>query len=175
MFVAVSSQDNKQVVAFVDVDARPSKQQPQDPPRPYLSDLCILRDWRRKGIATTLVQKCEFLVREKMQKDELYIRVEQTNQAAITMYNNLQYNRQAHSFFGVKDTTMLLHKRLTSTRMDSAEDDACVGDATENEILIQKKTQVYQSTALYRQFRNLQYCVVSDETSTNTWLVRYGT
>jgi len=104
---------SEQVVAFVDIDARPPTRQ-IDPPRPYLSDLCTNPMWRRRGIARALVEQCEDLSLQ-MNKEELYIRVEQNNTAAIEMYKNLAYTRQSHEYFGVKDTTMLLHKKLVET------------------------------------------------------------
>lgn len=110
MYVAASC-SMEQVIAFVDVDARPPTRQ-YDPPRPYLSDLCVNPRWRRRGIAKMLIEKCEDVALNSMNKEELYIRVEQNNTRAIQMYENLSYKQQAHDYFGVKDTTMLLHKRL---------------------------------------------------------------
>jgi len=97
------------IVGFVDIDGRPPKQV-TDPPRPYLSDLCIHPQWRRKGIARALIQKCEQTVQEQMNKSEMYIRVEQSNDAARSMYDGLGYSHQEHDIFGVRDTTMLLHR-----------------------------------------------------------------
>jgi ribosomal protein S18 acetylase RimI-like enzyme len=117
VFVAVAA-ETKQVIAFVDVDARPATRK-QDAPRPYLSDLCISSTWRRRGIATSLVQTCERTVCHDMKRRELYIRVEQANHAAIQMYKNLHYQQQDHDYFGVEDTTMLLHKSLKRNDKES--------------------------------------------------------
>lgn len=96
------------ICGFVDIDAR----LPNRPtsysynPRPYLSDLCIHPDFRRKGLARALIKACEdFCVQlpkpEHLWSDqnsdnadlpELYIRVEATNAAAIDMYRSLGYN-----------------------------------------------------------------------------------
>lgn len=117
VFVAVAT-ETKQVIAFVDVDARPATRK-QDAPRPYLSDLCISSTWRRRGIATSLVQTCERTVCHYIKRRELYIRVEQANHAAIQMYKNLHYQQQDHDYFGVEDTTMLLHKSLKRNDKES--------------------------------------------------------
>ena len=135
MFVAVAT-ETKQVVAFVDVDARPA-QRTQDPPRPYLSDLCISSKWRRRGIATSLVRKCEQVVRHYMKKSELYIRVEQANDAAIQMYENLDYQRQDHDYFGVEDTTQLLHKSLLHKSFERDEYKAEPESAVEVETIVE--------------------------------------
>ena len=63
------------------------------------------------GIARTLVENCETAALQ-MKKDQLYIRVEQNNTAAVTMYERLNYKAQVHEYFGVKDTTILLNKKL---------------------------------------------------------------
>jgi ribosomal protein S18 acetylase RimI-like enzyme len=135
VFVAVAT-ETKQVIAFVDVDARPATRK-RDAPRPYLSDLCISSAWRRRGIATSLVRTCERTVCHDMKRRELYIRVEQANRAAIQMYKNLHYQQQDHDYFGVEDTTMLLHKSLkrndkesTSTAVevkDTVGEEMCLG------------------------------------------------
>ena len=46
------------VIGFVDIDARPSARK-DAPTRPYLSDLAVSSEWRRKGIASRLVEQCE--------------------------------------------------------------------------------------------------------------------
>lgn len=100
------------IVGFVDVDGRPSTL-PNVPPRPYLSDLAVQPSYRRLGIAKALIQQCEDIVSNDIMKhDELYLRVERANDAAITMYQSLHYHSLPHPFFGVKDTTILLHKHL---------------------------------------------------------------
>ncbi|KAG5184966.1 hypothetical protein JKP88DRAFT_276892 [Tribonema minus] len=46
------------IVGFVDIDARdvPPAKRNEYPPRPYLSDLAVAKNQRRKGIGTQLVQ-----------------------------------------------------------------------------------------------------------------------
>ena len=45
--------------------------------------------------------------------NEIFIRVEQINTLAISMYEGLNYEAQAHKYFGVANTTILLNKKLT--------------------------------------------------------------
>jgi ribosomal protein S18 acetylase RimI-like enzyme len=109
MFVALCSM-KEQVIGFVDVDARPSTRR-IDPPRPYLSDLAVHPDHRRKGIARSLVQACEEQTRQ-MGKERLYIRVEIDNAPAVRMYKGMDYESHPHEIFGVNDNTVLLCKML---------------------------------------------------------------
>lgn len=111
----------EQIIAFVDIDARPPRRQ-EDPPRPYLSDLAVDPRWRRNGIARSLIQNCERLA-QQMGTNEIFIRVEQNNTPAISMYEGLNYEAQAHEYFGVADTTILLNKKLSM-----AVDRNCTGD-----------------------------------------------
>lgn len=101
------------ICGFVDVDARI----PNRPtsytynPRPYLSDLCVHPDFRRRGLARALVQACEDFCRQlpsprhyhpssdsdsggeqSNAPPELYIRVEATNTPASNMYRGLGYS-----------------------------------------------------------------------------------
>lgn len=104
--------DSNEIVAFCDVDARPATR-PIDPPRPYLSDLAVRPDCRRRGIAKKMVQECERTAHYDMNRHELYIRVEEKNTAAVDMYDGLGYEPLEHHIFGVQDTTVLLRKDLS--------------------------------------------------------------
>ena len=105
----------------IDIDARPSARK-DAPPRPYLSDLAVSSKWRRKGIASRLVERCEAKARE-MGKSKMYLRVEGDNANALRMYcENMAYERRQHPVFGVKDTTILLRcdlqERLVMTNRE---------------------------------------------------------
>ena len=105
-YYVACSPDGK-VIGFVDIDARPSPRK-DAPPRPYLSDLAVSSEWRRKGIASRLVEQCEARARS-MGKSKMYLRVEQSNDAALNMYcENMAYEKRQHPVFGVKDKTILL-------------------------------------------------------------------
>lgn len=105
------------IIGFVDIDARPSARK-DAPPRPYLSDLAVSSKWRRRGIASRLVERCEAKARE-MGKSKMYMRVEGSNVAALRMYcDNMAYERRQHPVFGVKDTTILLRCDLQERLVD---------------------------------------------------------
>mmetsp|Transcript_2852 Transcript_2852/g.3329 ORF Transcript_2852/g.3329 Transcript_2852/m.3329 type:complete len:311 (-) Transcript_2852:82-1014(-) len=108
MLVACHKDRKKQILGFVDIDGRPSKLK-NAPPRPYLSDLVVDINWRRRGIACALISRCEDKVKSYGSND-LYLRVEFKNNAAISMYGKRGYDAMKHHYFGVKDTTLLLHK-----------------------------------------------------------------
>lgn len=112
MLVATCS-ETKEVVAFCDVDARPPSR-PTDPPRPYLSDLAVSPTYRRRGIAKLLIQTSEGMARTQMKKQDLYIKVEDSNVVAVQMYDALGYEELGHTFGsnGMPESTILLRKNL---------------------------------------------------------------
>jgi ribosomal protein S18 acetylase RimI-like enzyme len=91
MLVAVSviDLDNRTIVGFCDVDARPCQTHPPLP-RPYLSDLAVDPQYRRLGIASALVQMGESFL-QNVPRDEVFIRVDETNESAMNMYKGLGY------------------------------------------------------------------------------------
>lgn len=101
MFLAVAEaeeggsadrQEDDRIVGFVDIDQRiPTKPQPDDAPRPYLSDLAVCSNWRRQGIARALIMQCENLCREEWGHRAIYLKVDRTNGAAVKLYASLGY------------------------------------------------------------------------------------
>lgn len=94
--VAVSAGSDpvkERIVGFCDIDARPANQKTSYTynPRPYLSDLCIHPEYRRYGIGRAMVHTCEQFCRHNLEKQELFIRVEKTNEVALSMYDLLGY------------------------------------------------------------------------------------
>lgn len=81
-------------VGYVDLDLRPLTGARNDAskfPRPYLSDLAVRPDFRRRGIAMRLVQRCEqaALARGGV---EIFLQVETSNVPALAMYAKLGYD-----------------------------------------------------------------------------------
>jgi ribosomal protein S18 acetylase RimI-like enzyme len=105
----VGSSSEEHIVGFVDVDTRPGTKI-SDAPRPYLSDLAVHGDFRRRGIAKALIKSCE---KQAMDwgKNHLHLRVDRQNDGALKMYEDLAYEKQDHSYFGYgRDTTILLKR-----------------------------------------------------------------
>ena len=101
------------IVAFCDVDDRKPNQQTnyRYNPRPYLSDLCTHPNFRRRGIARALVTACEEFCVE-MARTEVFIRVETSNHAALTMYHDMGYLAMSIDSGGSSGNTTLLCKQL---------------------------------------------------------------
>lgn len=117
MLVAIDDASDK-VIGFVDVDARPCKTK-MILPRPYLSDLCVDPDFRRKGIAYRLVQACEDFTRD-IPRPELWIRVNEDNVAAVQMYKSLNYAITGKDE-KESDTIIILHKAFTMPDVEKEE------------------------------------------------------
>lgn len=88
------SSDQPTVVGFCDIDARPCATKLKLP-RPYLSDLAIHPNHRRRGLARMLVEYAEDFVlgisssdSDKAPFDELWIRVASKNEAALGLYKD---------------------------------------------------------------------------------------
>jgi ribosomal protein S18 acetylase RimI-like enzyme len=96
MLVAISTvEGEEEIVGFCDVDARiPNKPTSYTyNPRPYLSDLAVHPDHRRKGIAKALIKTSEEFCEKGINRNEVYIRVEKINTTALSMYKALNYFR----------------------------------------------------------------------------------
>jgi len=96
MFVACES-TRGEVVGFAEVDARPLGGNSDDTRinRSYMYNLAVDKKWKRKGIATELIQACEEFVvnmHELCAENRLYLRVRSCNDAAICLYKSLGYD-----------------------------------------------------------------------------------
>jgi len=99
MLVACRSTDGK-VIGFCELDARKIKSSPSEStvtslnattdPRPYMFNLVTHKDWRRRGVAKSFIERCEELAM-KWGKSKLYLKVREENGAAIALYENLGY------------------------------------------------------------------------------------
>jgi ribosomal protein S18 acetylase RimI-like enzyme len=125
MLVAVSIEDKKErVVGFCDIDARTPNRQTSYTynPRPYLSDLCICPKYRRKGIARSLIQACEDFCVEQISREEVFIRVEKNNVAALDMYTSMGYY-DVENPDDPEGHIVLLTKKLEIAAIPSREDE----------------------------------------------------
>lgn len=97
-YLVVRGEKGGELIGFCDVDGRiPAPGFSLSPfkpnvvrPRPYLSDLVVNPDWRRRGVASALMAEAERLARD-MGYDELYLGVRSTNEPALKMYSNMGY------------------------------------------------------------------------------------
>lgn len=62
-----------------------------DTDEPYLCNLCVLPEYRRKGLGTTLCSICEYIVQNQWKRNKMYLHVEDNNDAALAMYLRMGY------------------------------------------------------------------------------------
>lgn len=131
-----------EIVGFCDVDARPCATKLKLP-RPYLSDLAVDPNHRRRGLARKLVEECEQFVLDLDESDldsngedssetsersrhELWIRVAEDNAAAIGLYRDrMGYVRTPWSVVGqsslpVDTQTQILFKEQATKEDEPA-------------------------------------------------------
>jgi ribosomal protein S18 acetylase RimI-like enzyme len=112
MIVACDAK-NGQVVGFAEVDARSlssykngssgneaslTEGASDDILRSYMYNLAVDKKWKRKGIASALVQACEQYVSDMHDlcvEKRLYLRVRKSNHAAIALYESLGYREMS--------------------------------------------------------------------------------
>mmetsp|Transcript_17970 Transcript_17970/g.27357 ORF Transcript_17970/g.27357 Transcript_17970/m.27357 type:complete len:263 (+) Transcript_17970:128-916(+) len=100
LYLVCEAKKDKKVVAFCDIDARIPAKKKENPflpfasivnrPHPYFSDLTVDPNYRRKGIASSLVEEGERLAKE-MNCQEMYLGVASTNTVALDLYSNMGY------------------------------------------------------------------------------------
>lgn len=59
---------------------------------PYLCNLCVLQEYRRRGLGTTLCTICEYIVQKHWKRNTMYLHVEDNNDAALSMYLRMGYS-----------------------------------------------------------------------------------
>jgi ribosomal protein S18 acetylase RimI-like enzyme len=125
----------EQIIGFVDVDKRIGTHI-SEAPRPYLSDLAVHTEFRRKGIAKALIKRCEEQAMD-WGEDYLNLRVDQLNDGALKMYEDLEYEKQDHAYFGHgRDTTILLKRVFNLTSMsDTCDCDNASDNASDNDVM----------------------------------------
>ena len=135
MLVATAQElddDKDRIIAFCDIDVRtPNQSMYKYNPRPYLSDLCVDPDFQRRGIAQELVTTCEQFALDEWESNQVFIRVERTNEPALAMYTKLGYSEITHPD---NDSTkiMLLRKNLKAEQSQDKNDLASMTDVEES-------------------------------------------
>jgi len=124
------------IVGFVDVDKRKGTHI-SDAPRPYLSDLAVHTEFRRRGVAKALIRRCEQQAMD-WGEDYLNLRVDKENDGGLKMYEDLEYEKQDHAYFGHgRDTTILLKRffNLTSMSDTSTCNDTDSGTDSDSDVM----------------------------------------
>lgn len=112
MLVAVDRETQTTIMGVCEVDNRPPGGEINPAPRPYISNLAVHNEFRRKGAATALVLESENVVRDSWGKPRLHLRVEEDNAAARAMYERCGYSEQGITEDTITRTSLLLAKTL---------------------------------------------------------------
>ena len=112
MLVVVPEDDEDQVIGFCEVDDCIPKGEIRPAPRPYLSNLAIVDEFRRQGLARMLLNRCESIAREEWGQSQLYLRTEEENNAATGMYESCGYALESDYVNSKGETVFLFRKSL---------------------------------------------------------------
>ncbi len=120
-FVACRNVDGK-VLGFVEIDCRETTRPKEgSPPRPYMCNLAIDKKWRRKGIATALIEACEEIAYNNGYEN-IYLKVRSANDVAVHMYKRLGYVEESSTIEMTErlneSLVLLLKKQLLSKNND---------------------------------------------------------
>ena len=94
---------NGRVVGFAELDSRlpilnlnqSSTSPTQTQPRPYMCNLAVDNKWKRRGIATSLIQCCEDICVNYWHQPNMYLKVRRGNKAANDLYKGLGYEEDS--------------------------------------------------------------------------------
>jgi ribosomal protein S18 acetylase RimI-like enzyme len=141
-----------QVLGMAEVDARTTGRSACGQDGPYMCNLAVDEARQRKGIASALVQYCELQVQqwhyETMEDDvevanSLYLKVRETNQAAVSMYDKLGYRSYRQEKDNKGTTVLVMRKELPKVANVSQQQQS--QDQEKNQVEKERKrnTQVY--------------------------------
>eukprot|EP01041_Mallomonas_annulata_P008849 gene8849-18335_t len=81
---------NGTIIGYIDADR--TGFDPVQFPSPYLSDIVVDENWRRRGVAEALMQRCESLCKNEWQESSMFLWVHTNNTPAMHLYRKLQYH-----------------------------------------------------------------------------------
>lgn len=144
MWVACDTTSGNKIVAFCEVDNRPPK--PTMPPgqvRPYMCNLCVDKEWRKKGVALEMIRQCEASVESWLTSSSsspyMHLKVRERNQPAVNLYSKLGYTVVAtQTEDKTADTLLVMRREWTPT--------APIGD-TSSTTTIASEEKVREPTA----------------------------
>jgi len=122
IFVACQATADGKVVGCCEVDDALPKGEINPAPRPYMCNLAVDEEFRRMGVAGSLVLKCEGIVRDDWEKSLLHLRMTEGNQAAFDLYLSLGYRVESKYVNAKEETVLLMVKALDPTESDRNED-----------------------------------------------------
>jgi len=111
-FVACLATDDGRVVGCCEVDDALTKGEINPAPRPYMCNLAVDVEFRRKGVAGALVLNCERVVRDEYERSLLHLRMKEGNQAAFELYLGLGYRVESRYVNEKEETVLLMVKDL---------------------------------------------------------------
>ncbi len=90
---------NGDVVGVCEVDNRlPQEKKQMLEYRPYMCNLAVDKNWRRRGVAKALVESCEEVALLRWGAQILYLKVREENIPAQILYKSLGYSVVSNSY-----------------------------------------------------------------------------
>eukprot|EP00592_Proboscia_alata_P012639 CAMPEP_0194391070 /NCGR_PEP_ID=MMETSP0174-20130528/113611_1 /TAXON_ID=216777 /ORGANISM="Proboscia alata, Strain PI-D3" /LENGTH=243 /DNA_ID=CAMNT_0039185051 /DNA_START=77 /DNA_END=805 /DNA_ORIENTATION=+ len=115
IFVACHATADGKVVGCCEVDDALPRGENTPAPRPYMCNLAVDEEYRRMGVAGSLVRECERTVRDDWEKTLLHLRMTEGNQVAFDLYVSLGYRVESDYVNAKEERVLLLVKVLDET------------------------------------------------------------